>query len=109
MDSISLKKQEANELRKKGDFSGALPIYRTLWQETGDKFDGVGLLCCLRKLDLFDEALVLADELIMKFPDFNWCKLEVVWTYLQGKLEKLNEKSEISRCAKERARGFKER
>lgn len=107
MDNLTSRKQEANELRKKRDFSRALPIYRELWQETKDKFDGVGLLCCLRKLNLFDEAFVLADELIIKFPDFNWCRLEVVWTNLQGKLEKFNEKSEIGDVAQEAERIMK--
>ena len=82
-------KQKANELRKEGKIEEALPIYRNLWKETSDKFDGAGLLHCLRKLELFDEATIFADELIAKHPDFNWCRIEVIWTYISGVLNKL--------------------
>jgi ribonuclease HIII len=91
--SVNIKKQrqEANDLRKKGNFQEALPIYRDLWINSKDKFDGAGLLHCLRKLELFDEALPLADELISLYPSFNWCRLEVIWTYISGKLRLLND------------------
>lgn len=91
MNNLTEKKQKANELRKSGNYEEALPIYRDLWKETGDKFDGAGLLHCLRKLKLLEEALILADELIFKYPDFNWCRNEVIWTYIYGKLNKLGE------------------
>jgi len=91
MTNIKEKKQKANELRKSGNCKEALPFYRDLWKENGDKFDGAGLLHCLRKLELFDEALILADDLTSKHPNFNWCRIEVIWTYIYGKLNKLEE------------------
>ncbi len=91
MTDLTEQKQEAHKLRKASNFKEALPLYRNLWKETGDQFDGAGLLHCLRKLELFDEAIVLADELIVKYPDFDWCRNEVVWTYIQGILDKFNE------------------
>ena len=84
-------KQRANDLRKGKNFEEALLLYRNLWKETGDKFDGAGLLHCLRKLGLFDEATVLADELIDKYPDFDWCRREVIWTLISGTLYKFEE------------------
>lgn len=90
-------KQKANELRKAGNHKEALLIYRNLWKETGDKFDGAGLLHCLRKLELFDEAIVLADELIVKYPGFDWCRNEVIWTYIRGILDKFNEEEPLER------------
>ncbi|GAI31414.1 unnamed protein product, partial [marine sediment metagenome] len=51
----------------------------------------------LRKLELFDEAIVLADELISKYPDFEWCRNEVIWTYIQGVLVKLSEEESLER------------
>ena len=83
--------QKANELRKRGDFEEALSIYKDLWSKRGNQYDGAGLLHCLRKLELFDEAIVLADELIVKYPDFQWCQLEVIWTYINGMLNKLED------------------
>lgn len=91
MTNLTEKKQKANELRKSRIYEEALPIYKDLWKETGDKFDGAGLLHCLRKLELFDEALILADELNSKYPNFNWCRNEVIWTYIYGKLNKLED------------------
>jgi len=97
MADLKEQKQKANELRKVGNFEEALISYRNLWKETGDRFDGAGLLHCLRKLELFDEAIVLADELIVKYPDFDWCRNEVIWTYIQGKLDKINEEEPLER------------
>ena len=59
MSDLTKDKHEANKLRKAGNFEEALPLYRNLWKETGDGFDGAGLLHCLRKLKLFDEAMEL--------------------------------------------------
>lgn len=91
MTNLTEQRQIANEFRKSGCFKEALPLYRNLWKETGDKFDGAGLLHCLRKLELFEEAIVLADDLIAKYPDFDWCKNEAIWTYIYGKLNKLED------------------
>ena len=77
---------KANELRKSGDIDSALQIYRELWESTKDKFAAAGLLFCLRKKRMFNEALPLAEEAYSKFPGFEWCKNEYVWTLIQGKL-----------------------
>lgn len=95
MNNTSELKQQANNLRKSGKLTDALQIYRTLWGESSDKFDGAGFLHCLRKLKLFDEALPLADELLEKHRDFNWCKIEITWTYIEGRLEQFGEKEPI--------------
>lgn len=97
MTNLTEQKQKANGLRKAGNFKEALVLYRSLWEEIGDKFDGAGLLHCLRKLELFDEAIVLADELIGKYPNFEWCRNEVIWTYIQGILDRFNEKEPLER------------
>ncbi len=91
MVNLAEQKQKANQLRKTGAFEEALQLYRSLWEGEGDKFDGAGLLHCLRKLGLFDEAVVFANELIDKYPDFDWCRREVIWTLISGQLNKLAE------------------
>jgi len=91
MTNLTERKQKANELRRAGNFEEALLLYRNLWKETGDKYDGAGLLHCLRKLELFNEAISFAEELIAKYPDFNWCRNEVIWTLISGTLYKLEE------------------
>ena len=77
---------KANDLRKSGDFIDALLLYREQWAQGENQYDGSGLLHCLRKLELFDEAISFADKLIQKYPHFNWAKIEVIWTYIQGEL-----------------------
>lgn len=93
--SISEQKQQANELRKSEKYDKALLIYENLWSETGDAFDGAGLLHCLRKLEIYDKAIPFADELIVKYPTFEWCKKEIIWTYVNGILDKLKDDEPI--------------
>ncbi len=82
-------KQRANELRKEGKFKDAFLLYEELWKDTQDKYIAAGLLHCLRKLELFERAIPFADDIIAKYPDFEWCKKEVIWTYIHGVFEKL--------------------
>ncbi|MCD6398887.1 MAG: hypothetical protein J7L08_03095 [Candidatus Aenigmarchaeota archaeon] len=100
MINLTEQKQKANELRKAGDFEEALTFYRSLWEETGDEYDGSGLLHCLRKLELFDEAIVLARVLIDKYPDFDWCRREVIWTLISGTLYKLEDTEPLEKVVK---------
>lgn len=95
MTNLLEQRHTANKLRKAGDFEEALYLYRNLWKETTDKFDGAGLLHCLRKLEFFDEAAIFADELIDKYSDFDWCRREAIWTTISGKLNKLEETASL--------------
>lgn len=97
MTNIREQKEKANELRKAGRFEEALPMYRNLWKETGDNFDGAGLLHCLRKLELFGEAISFAQELIVKHPKFDWCRNEVIWTLISGVLYKFEENEPLEK------------
>ena len=90
-ESIQLN-ERAHKLRKAGSYSDALILYREGWDKFHDKYAGAGLLNCFRKLRFLDEAVSLANELISKFPDFDWCRLEVIWTYIEAFLENLDEK-----------------
>lgn len=91
MENISDLKKRANELRKAKNIDEALPLYEELWKISGDSYDGAGLLHCLRKLHRFEQAIPLADELIIKFDSANWIKIEVTWTRISGILEKMGE------------------
>ena len=93
--SVSDKKKSANAYRKDEDFAKAIPLYETLWQETGDAFDGAGLLSCYRKTGLFDKALPLAEELSNKHGEFNWAAREICWTLIQGRIQKFNKETPL--------------
>ena len=85
------KSREANELRKGGQIEKALVLYRELSKDGHDPFVAAGLLHCLRKQGLFDEALPLCDDMLQQHAASDWCRNEVIWTLIQGKLERLNE------------------
>lgn len=100
MVDLKEQKQKANQLRKEEKLEEALQLYRDLWAGEKDKFDGAGLLHCLRKLGLFSEALVFAQELITKYPDFDWCRRKVIWTLISGQLNKLEENEPFEKVLK---------
>ncbi|SHJ41153.1 hypothetical protein SAMN04488028_10124 [Reichenbachiella agariperforans] len=85
------KSQKANDLRKNGDFKEAKELYLEVWKEGNDKFSAAGLLHCYRKLGEFEQSLEILDEIIEKYSDFNWVKIECIWTIIQGKLYRLPE------------------
>lgn len=91
IESIQLN-DSAHKLRKAGRYSDALNLYQEVWDKSHDKYAGAGMLNCLRKLSLLDEAVSHANVLISKFPDFDWCRLEVIWTYIEAFLENLEPK-----------------
>jgi len=76
----------ANEHRKNGELEKALPLYRELVKDESDSYSAAGLLHCLRKLHLFDEALPLCTSASQKHMLLDWYKKEVIWTLIQGKL-----------------------
>ncbi len=82
------RKHEANRLRQEGCYAAALSIYRDLWEETHDQYFAAGVLHCLRKERLFDQAIPLADDLFAQRPELAWCRVEITWTYIQGMIYK---------------------
>ncbi|PWW26626.1 hypothetical protein DFO73_110200 [Cytobacillus oceanisediminis] len=97
MNTLYQQKEQANELRKNGLLEEALPLYQTLWESAQDKFNGAGLLHCLRKLRRFEEALPLAKELEKIHIGFDWCRREIIWTYIGGYLNRLTEKDTMGK------------
>ncbi|GEM_PF-773919 len=87
--------KEANDLRKKGEFDKALAFYRELSKDAADSYSAAGLLHCLRKLHLFDEALPLCTLANQKHMTLDWYRNEVVWTLIQGKLQGLDESATV--------------
>jgi tetratricopeptide (TPR) repeat protein len=93
-DRIAMSK-EATDLRKDGQFNKALPLYRELSKDDSDPYSAAGLLHCLRKLALFDEALRLCTPTNEKHMALDWYRNEIIWTLIQAKLNKLDEKSPV--------------
>lgn len=91
--------REANELRRNGEFERALVIYRELSKDESDPYAAAGLLQCLRKLRLFDEALQLCTKTTQKHMELDWYRNEVIWTLIQGKLKTLDESTAVEEVA----------
>ncbi len=85
----------ATELRKKGEFERALLLYRELSKDDSDSYSAAGLLHCLRKLRLFDEALALCIPANQRHLALDWYRNEVIWTLIQGKLNRTTEKTPV--------------
>jgi len=93
------KSREANELRKSGQVEKALVLYRELSKDSLDPFVAAGLLHCLRKQRFFEEALPLCDDMLQQHTDSDWCRNEIIWTLIQGKLERLDESASVEETA----------
>lgn len=91
MSSMQDRKEEAKQFRKAGEYQKALEVYRSLFKDTKDQYDAAGFLHCLRKPGKFDEALPLAERIAQQYPSFEWGRKEVIWTRIQGLLEKYGE------------------
>lgn len=90
-------KELATQYRKSENYNEALPLYKDLWEKTNDKYDAAGYLHCLRKLHQYDEAIPLAREIEKEYSDFNWCRIEIIWTYISGILNNLDEKDSLGK------------
>lgn len=88
--------QRANGLRKNGKIEEALPLYRELVKDDTDSYSASGLLHCLRKLHLFDEALPLCRPASQRHLLVDWYRTEVIWTLIQGKLRLMDHSASIS-------------
>lgn len=80
--------REANILRKSKEYQKALDIYWQLEEEQTDEFIAAGLLHCLRKLKLYDEATQALNKYSKQNFKLDWYNNEVIWTLIQGKLER---------------------
>jgi tetratricopeptide (TPR) repeat protein len=94
--------QKAKELRKAGQYDQAIALYKPIWEEKKDLFDGAGLLYCYRKNIDYSEAISVADYISRKYKDIEkrkeneWPRNEAVWVYIYGVLNKYDEKVKIS-------------
>jgi tetratricopeptide (TPR) repeat protein len=87
--------RRATELRKNGKLEEALALYQELVKDNTDSYSAAGLLHCLRKLGLFDEALSVCRSANQKHMLLDWYKKEVIWTLIQGKLRVMDDTSSV--------------
>lgn len=84
-------KKAALELRKKGQYSEALNLYRELWsnhREVCNEWDGWGFASCLRKLGDSYKALEICRNVYQTHPDFDNCKNLYAWCIYDTEIKK---------------------
>ncbi len=88
-ESVFIKNQRANKLRKNKDYSEALNIYRNIWNDNPDEWTAAGYMNCARNTGKSEEALIIGEQLINSFPDFKWGLSEYAMVlyskYISGK------------------------
>lgn len=71
--------QDAESLRKSGNYEEAESLFRDLWQEHPTAAAGAGWIHCLRKLKRNSEAMEISTKVMERFPDNDWVRIEDEW------------------------------
>jgi len=71
--------QEAEALRKAGQYAAAGAVFHRLWDEHGDASSGWRYAQCLRKAGHPDAALQVIEQVVTQHPDDQWAGFEHAW------------------------------
>ncbi len=80
MIDIKEKRDKASSLRKQNNFQDALPLFRSLWKETNDKWDGWNLAFCYNKCSNHRDALTISKEVYALDNEFDYIKGQYAWS-----------------------------
>jgi tetratricopeptide (TPR) repeat protein len=75
----------ARTLLDRADFEPAATAWAELWRRTGEPEAASAFLACPRRLNRYNEALALADELNGLFPNSPACRRQVLKAWLHGR------------------------
>jgi len=70
MESFDEIRQNASELRQKQKYAEALPLFKKLWEEENNKWDGWGYALCLRKLKKYEQSIEISENILKKYNNF---------------------------------------
>lgn len=79
MNNIDDKRESAKALKTEGNYQEALLLFKTLWEETKDKWDGWNLAYCYNKSKQFEEALYISKAVYASNKDFDFIKGTYAW------------------------------
>jgi tetratricopeptide (TPR) repeat protein len=80
MIDIKEKRDKASSLRKQNNFQDALPLFKSLWEETNDKWDGWNLAFCYNKCSNHNDALTISKEVYALDNEFDYIKGQYAWS-----------------------------
>ncbi len=81
---------KASEARKNWNLKLAISLYESINEEERDSYDLSWLAYCYRKLKNYEEAHKIAVKAYKQFPNFEWCKNELIWSLIQWKIDNPN-------------------
>ncbi|MBE2279204.1 MAG: hypothetical protein IAE91_02345 [Ignavibacteriaceae bacterium] len=90
-------KQKANNLRKAGNYSEAITIYKELWNNSTvkDKWVGWGFAYCLTHIKEYETALNICNEVFNIDPEFVYIKSVYAQCIYLGKIKSFDEKASL--------------
>ncbi|GAB1472594.1 hypothetical protein MASR2M69_00340 [Bacteroidota bacterium] len=80
-------KIEAKKKKDADDYSGALELYKQLWELEKNEWNGYFLAQCYRKTDDFESARELHSQLENIYPNFNPLQNEKLWLDYSEKIK----------------------
>jgi len=91
MDNINLMKQDAENLRKHGQYDEALNLYCDLWlksRQSCDKWDGYWYAYCLRKTKNLNQALKISREIYENNHEWDYIQNLYAWCIYDLEIKK---------------------
>jgi len=89
--------QDAETLRKSGNYVDACEQFARIWQQNPSSFVGWRYAFCLRKTGRLKEAEKIAGEALAKYPEDKYAKAEMGWILYEKELKPAKEESDLGR------------
>ncbi len=83
MKDIQALREKATNLRKQKNYNDALPIYKQLWEETNNKWDGWGFALCCNQIHDYDKAYEVSKEILDREPYFEYGQSQFIRAVLK--------------------------
>ena len=95
--SRSPKYDDAELLRKNGNYNEACELFAQLWQQNPGPLIGWRFAFCLRKTGRLEEAEEVAREALVKYPGDTFTKAELGWILYEKELKPAREQRDLGR------------
>lgn len=89
--------QDAETLRKSGNYVEACEQFAQIWQQNPSPFVGWRYAFCLRKTGRLEEAEKIAGEALAKYPEDKYTKAEMGWILYEKELKPAKGESDLGR------------
>ena len=80
MIDITDKREKAMSLKKQGKYEEAILLFKELFEETNDKWDGWNLAYCYNKCKNYSDALEVSKKVYALDNEFDYIKSQFAWS-----------------------------